>query len=197
MPENDPDPTPPPAPNPPAPKVEFTPEQHDEINRIVARNNAETERRVRQAVTGEFESYLGAEKDKADRADMAEIDRLKVERDEATKKATEAAALAEQTRRTATATTALIASGIKPDAITHALRMLDLDVDDLSDENVAAQIKALQDTLPSLFAGGDTPPAPHLQPVGPRKPAPGPATAEERGRSYLQAAGIPIPDIPA
>ena len=176
MPENDPDPTPPPAPNPPAPKVEFTPEQHDEINRIVARNNAETERRVRQAVTGEFESYLGAEKDKADRADMAEIDRLKVERDEAQANAAEAQALAASIAATSTATTALLTAGIKPANVTDAIRLIDVNATDLP-----AEITALKDRLPDLFTG-DTPPAPHLQPVGPRGPG-SPATPLEAAKA--------------
>lgn len=166
MAENDPETTTPPAPaNPPA-KVEFTPEQHEEINRIVAKHTAETERKAKAAEREQIETYLAAQKAEADRAEMEEIDRLKAERDEALTAAEQAKAKAKATEQNAAATTALLAAGVKTDNVTHAIRLLDLDAEDLD-----AEVTKLKETLPALFADADTtPPAPHLRPVGPAGP---------------------------
>jgi ABC-type Na+ efflux pump permease subunit len=185
--ENDPN-TPPAAPGTTTPpKVEFTQEQHDEINRIVARANAETERKAKAAERDQINAYLNEQAEQAQRAEMAEIDRLKVELEEAKAAAATANATLTEHQRRDTATTALLAAGVKAENVTHAVRLLDLS-DDLTDETLTAAVEALKTSLPALFAETETPPpAPHLRPVGPSGSGTGASTPADRAKARFQA----------
>lgn len=130
-----------------SPKVEFTAEQHAEINRIVAARTAEAARKAADARQADIDAYLAAEKAKTDRAAMDEADRLRAETAEATARAEAAEAVAAATTAKATATTALLAAGFAAGTLDDALRLIDPASADLPGD-----IKALAERLPALLA---------------------------------------------
>lgn len=173
------------------PKVEFTPEQHEEINRIVAARTSEAARKAAADRQAEIDAYLAAQKAEAEKAEMAEIDRLKAEQAEAAARAEAAEQARLATEQRAAALTALHAANVDPNKIDYALRLIDTAADDITTE-----VKTLADNLPALF---QTPPPappgpPSLNPGGNDQRHAGGRTFEERGRDALAAAGIHIPD---
>ncbi|MFV0496067.1 hypothetical protein [Mycobacterium sp.] len=164
-------------------KVEFTAEQHEEINRIVARNNAETERKARRTEREEINAYLTDEKNRIDRAELDEIDRLKEENTELSLRVKEAEVAAKTTAARSKATSALLGANLQPGNLDDALRLIDLDAENLEDE-----AKALAERLPALFADNTPPPSapsPHTSPAG--RGGSNEKSAQERARERFKA----------
>lgn len=176
-------------PEPSKPKIEFTPEQHTEINRIVAARTAEAAEKAAEARQAEIDTYLAAEAEQVQRAELEEVERLRLEADEA--KA--AAAAAEQARdasaREAAAVTALFRASVDPAVIGDALRLIDVAADDLD-----AEVAALSERLPAMFSGNQPPAPAGAGSVNPRNDqrVPSGKSARERALDRAQNMGMKV-----
>ena len=165
-------------------KVEFTAEQHAEINRIRLAAEAEAARKATRDAKAEIDAYLAAEKATQERSKLDDNARLAAELADA--KAAAAAATAEAAKVTAraNATTALLAAGCQPAHIDDAIRLIDVDGD------IATEATALATRLPALFtptADGTPPPAGVTPPRPPATHGGGTKTAAERAKERFAA----------
>ncbi len=172
------------------PKVTFTPEQHDEINRIVTARSAEAARKAAKAREDEIDTYLAEQKTTADREKLDEVERLKAEKADAEARATEATASAARVALDQRKTTLLVGARVDGGFLTDAMRLLDVTSDD-DDTAAAAKVTALVERLPALFGaseGTGTPPAPPKAPTPPgHKPSTGGGqSAKERAAARFR-----------
>lgn len=178
---NTPDPATPPA--PPA-QVTFTPEQQAAIDQIVQGRVAQASRSGATAKEQEIAAYLAAQATEAERADLAEVERLRLENVEAVAKAAEAEARATRVQRTADATTALVAAGLNTAHLSDALRLINTEAEDLD-----AEVTALQARMGALFTpANETPTVPPTGITPPRLPGStgGGKTAAERAKERFK-----------
>lgn len=131
-------------------KVEFTPEQQAHIDSLLAD-------RIKRAKVDAAKAAKQEADEAARRAQMDETERLKAEKADAEKRASEADERAKQTLVSAEARVAVMAAGAKPERIGRILKLLDLtDVavtDGVPDAAaVTKAVNALKGELPELFA---------------------------------------------
>ena len=166
-------------------KVEFTAEQHAEMNRIVQAREAEAARKAARDKQAEIDAYLAAEKATEDRSKLDDNARLAAELADAKAAAAAAQKEAAAARTRVDATSALLTAGCQPDHIDDALKLIDVEGD------LAAEATALATRLPALFTpttgdtkppNGVTPPKPPARPGGDTK------TAAERAKERFAAA---------
>ena len=186
MPET-PDPSnPEPVATPPAPHplAELSPEQQAAVDQIVQGRVAQATRSGANTREQEIAAYLAAQATEAERADLAEVERLRLENVEATARAAEAEARATRVQRTADATTALVAAGLNTAHLSDALRLINTEADDLD-----AEVTALQARMGALFTpANETPPVPPTGITPPRLPGStgGGKTAAERAKERFK-----------
>ncbi len=171
------------------PKVTFTPEQHDEINRIVTARSAEAARKAAKEREGEIEAYLAEQKTTADREKLDEVERLKAEKADAEARAIEATASAARVTLDQRKTALLVGARVDGGFLTDAMRLLDVTTDD-DDTAAAAKVTALVERLPALFgvgtAGGTPPPTPPPTPPGHKQSTGGGQSAKERAAARFR-----------
>lgn len=150
-------------------KVEFTAEQHAEMNRIIQARTAEEARKVVRDERARTDAYLADEKAKQDLAQLDGIEKANAETAAAVKRATDAEDRAAKIEARSNATAALITAKVDPKALADALRLIDTSADDLD-----AEVKALSERLPALFTTADPgAPAPKFGIDPPRNPPAG------------------------
>lgn len=172
---------------PPA-KVEFTAEQHAEMNRIVQAREAEAARKAARDAKAEVDTYLAEQKAIEDRSKLDDNARLAAELADAKAKAAAAEQQAAAVQAKADTVAALLAANFDPKFIDDACKLL-------GDGDQAEAIKALAEKHPTFLTTGTDegtpPPPPGFTP--PRTPPAGGGTtktAAERGREALIAAGL-------
>lgn len=171
---------------PPA-KVEFTAEQHAEMNRIVQAREAEAARKAARDKQAEVDTYLAEQKAIEDRSKLDDNARLAAELADAQAKTAAAEKKATDLEAKTNTVNALLAANFDPKHIDDAFKLL-------GDGDQAEAIKALAEKHPTFLTAagtGATPPPPGFTP--PRTPPPGGGsskTAAERGREALIAAGL-------
>lgn len=168
------------------PSVEFTAEQHEQINAIVARRTREAAEKAAKEREDAINAYLAEQAEEANRAEMAEIDRVKAQLADAETAAEKAKADREASEKLAQVTSALYRANVNVDVLDDAIRLVDTTVEDVN-----VEVDALKQRLPALFTDKTVPPAPHtsLNP-GNDKRTPGGKTAVERARERATAMGI-------
>ncbi len=179
-------------PEPPA-KVEFTAEQHAEINRIVQARTAEEARKAAAAKQTEIDTYLADEKTKQDLAQLEGIEKANAEAVAAAKRAEAAEARAAKLEADTAAKDALIVAGANPKTIKDALLLL-------GDGNLDTTVPALVERLPALFTtddGAPKPLTPGITPPKAPKPSSGGTSMAELGQEALRSAGIRVPNTAA
>lgn len=145
---------------PPAGAVTFTPEQQAHIDKLIGKATG----KAKGTAEAEFKKWL-------DQQAMGETDRLKAEKDEATK-AVEAAKLEVLTTKVETAAErAALAAGVKPERVATFMRLVDIDVEKLTDDGKPdpEAIKALVEKAATdnpEFKGTAAPPAGDEKPTG-------------------------------
>ena len=155
----------------------------DQVNAIATREAERAARAERQRI----EAYLAEQAAEAERQNMAEVDRLRSERDAARAQAEQAQAQAQAERLAANVERRLLAAGVPDTALTRAVRMVNLDPG-ADDDAITAEIDALRTEVPALFTpttDGTTPVAPPAPGVPPVKPPPargGGQTPAEKAR---------------
>lgn len=141
---------PPKDPPAPPPKIEFTPEQQAHIDALVTERVKRAEKAAEKKATQQADEA-------ARRAQMDESERLKAEKQDAEKRASDAEAAANARVVKAEAKLAAVAAGIKPERVEAALRMLDISTISVSDDGepdaaaIALALQNLKKEIPELF----------------------------------------------
>ena len=149
----------------------------DDVTAAAAEAASKAERRAKQAATADLATKLGidnlddaaaiiAAARAAEEANTSEIDKARKAQTEAEAAAAQAIARAATIEAQATATTALLAANLSPSYIADAIRLIDVTAEDMG-----AEIAALADRMPALFAPDTGPAAPKL-PTGVTPPKP-------------------------
>jgi hypothetical protein len=175
----------------------LTPEQQAHVDRLIGQARIDGRQSGATEARTEIETYLTAEQQAAQQAEMEEVDRVAAERDQARTQAQEAAAArtAAETARDrvvldAFAMVALIGADLPHSAVTDALRLLDHQPGD-DEAALATRVEALKGRVPGLWgatAGQQLAPAPPPPPAG-GGPRPSPAQGEtpyERGQRLVR-----------
>ncbi len=179
----------------------FTAAEHQaELDRVAGRTRSEAKKQAEAAIAEQLGRPIAEVKALLDAAAKAE-DATKSETQKALDAATAAQAAAETSKReaardrlTAKIERKLAKAGVDEKAMTRAHRLVTVDLD-ADDDTIDAEIEALRDDMPALFApaADDDPnkPKPPPPPAGtgrPKPPAGGQAvtTALERGRELAR-----------
>lgn len=109
--------------NKPPAKVEFTPEQQAHIDDLIKKNTGKS----KAAAEKDFKTWL-------DQQAMSDNDRLKAEKADADKALADARAEVLTTKVETAAERFAIAAGIKADRVSKFMRLVDLDIEALSDD---------------------------------------------------------------
>lgn len=121
-----------------------------QVDRIAGRARKEAERTTRKTI----DDYLATQKSETDKATMDEAARAKTEADEARADADRAKTEAAQERLAAKIERKLSRAGVDDKALERAARLITLDPD-ASAEDIDAEIEALREDMPGLFAATD------------------------------------------
>jgi hypothetical protein len=131
-------------------KVTFTPEQQAHIDSLVAE-------RVDRAKKSARQEALDQAKEEREREQMDELDRVKAEKADAEKEASEAQAERDRVIVSAEAKVAALAAGVPADRLGKALRLLDLEAVEVTggkvnEAAIKQAVEGLKVEIPELFA---------------------------------------------
>lgn len=168
-----------PAPTPPTP----APTAHtvEEVQRIAAREKDQGRREATQQVTEllgctpeEAKAILDRARE-ADRATMTEAERKLAEANEKEAAAATKLSKAAEKAKEATIKAALVAEGVPKDRLARVVKLVEVEGDEPSDDDVEAAVTALKGEMPELFgepatSGTTRPPA--SNPTSSKPPAP-------------------------
>lgn len=130
-------------------EITFSPEQQAHIDTLLAD-------RVRRAETAARKKALEEAAAEQKKAAMDETERLKTEKEEAEKRATDAVARADHTLVVAEGMVAAVAAGAAPEKAAHILKLADLSTVEVTEgmpdaAAIKAAIEAVKGDVPELF----------------------------------------------